>query len=335
MDLNPDVKAKQNEFMMAFTSHQGPIKGLWKQLEKDNVLPAETIKAVKLTFDLGTLTRNHIPLVAELRTMFQRGEIKSKRELAKNSVEDWQQILKRQRPDGVPVGFPPNIDGDNDDTKIREFAGILEQRFERSYPTTAFAGKLSRTEGSPVNLKKDVVRFIENNPTFQLDRYRLDHYLVENTDALKDITDKEGTVKELKSVQRVFRLQPTFKVVDALLSAKLDSAQKIYFMGKEQFMHTMEAKGINKLDAKKLYQKSEISYTMALAFFGKYNKAVNGVEPFGIPSQVEDAEAKAKISVLPNLQTLFGSLDYCECTHCRSVYSPAAYFVDVMHFLNE
>ena len=34
------------------------------------------------------------------------------------------------------------------------------------------------------------------------------------------------------------------------------------------------------------------------------------------------------------MEELFGSLDYCACDHCRSVLSPAAYFVDLLHFLD-
>ena len=62
---------------------------------------------------------------------------------------------------------------------------------------------------------------------------------------------------------------------------------------------------------------------------------LNGVLPAGVPTMTLDAETQAKVATLPNLQTLFGSLDYCECSSCRSVYSPAAYFVDVLRFLGE
>ena len=34
------------------------------------------------------------------------------------------------------------------------------------------------------------------------------------------------------------------------------------------------------------------------------------------------------------MEQLFGSLDYCECDHCRSVLSPAAYLVDLLQFLD-
>ena len=37
----------------------------------------------------------------------------------------------------------------------------------------------------------------------------------------------------------------------------------------------------------------------------------------------------------PNLKTLFKLTDVCLCEHCRSVYSPAAYLVEVLQFLDK
>ena len=46
-------------------------------------------------------------------------------------------------------------------------------------------------------------------------------------------------------------------------------------------------------------------------------------------------EAQTAVEGIPEWSTLFGSLDLCKCEDCRSVYSPAAYFVDVLHFLKD
>ncbi|CAN5845026.1 hypothetical protein BH18ACI4_BH18ACI4_08590 [soil metagenome] len=35
----------------------------------------------------------------------------------------------------------------------------------------------------------------------------------------------------------------------------------------------------------------------------------------------------------PDYASLFGSVEICECQHCRSIYSPAAYFVDLLQFI--
>ncbi|HCQ16848.1 MAG TPA: hypothetical protein DIU20_11330, partial [Cryomorphaceae bacterium] len=37
----------------------------------------------------------------------------------------------------------------------------------------------------------------------------------------------------------------------------------------------------------------------------------------------------------PNWKNLFGSEDHCGCQHCKSVYSPAAYLADCLHFLEK
>ncbi|MGB7441686.1 MAG: Tc toxin subunit A [Coleofasciculaceae cyanobacterium] len=39
--------------------------------------------------------------------------------------------------------------------------------------------------------------------------------------------------------------------------------------------------------------------------------------------------------LIPGYNRLFDSLDYIECDPCRSVLSPAAYFVDLMRFVEE
>lgn len=46
-------------------------------------------------------------------------------------------------------------------------------------------------------------------------------------------------------------------------------------------------------------------------------------------------EGASVLDANPTLQTLFGSQDACACGHCSSVLGPAAYFVDVLQFINE
>jgi hypothetical protein len=57
--------------------------------------------------------------------------------------------------------------------------------------------------------------------------------------------------------------------------------------------------------------------------------------PVVSPPAAQIQEAKNNlIEQFPTLETLFGSLDFCECEHCRSVLSPAAYSVDIFRFLD-
>ncbi len=38
---------------------------------------------------------------------------------------------------------------------------------------------------------------------------------------------------------------------------------------------------------------------------------------------------------LPSYEELFGSLNYCECAECKSIFGPAAYFVDLMRIVDQ
>lgn len=333
LELTPVAKKNQATFLAAFQNHTGSLDTFWRKLKDDKIFTPEITQQVKLSFELGALTRNHIPLVAELVKVFSAGDIKAKRDLAKLDQAGWVALFERVGSDGKPIGVPANIDGDTEQARKQEFAAILEKQFERAYPTAAFAAKLGRGQKGAFKAKKDATRFFDNNPDFQLDRFRVEHYIAEHEGALQGIEDGATLVSELKSAQRIFKLNPTYKAVDTLLERNIDSAQKIYFMGQGQFVKALTDTGINKLEARKMYRKAENTYALALTAFGEYNVAMNGTALAAVPQLTLDAVTQANIRTLPNLQTLFGSLDYCECRDCRSVYSPAAYFTDVLMFL--
>lgn len=326
---------QQTAIVAALSGHAGSMGAFWAALRKNPALRPEVVRNVRLTFEIGTLTRNHVPLVAALVNRFTSDKLKAKRELATFSRDDWKRILAEPGADGQPIGVPSNIDGETDEAKREQFAVILEQQMQRAYPTAFLAATLSRTEKVPIRAKADVLRFLSNSPALQLDRYRLDHYIARNRHALDGVQDKESMLRDLKAVQRVFRLNSSYTVVNALLSRGIDSAQQIYFMGRGQFMTRMGDAGVARGDARRVFSRAENAYAMALSMYAEYNRAVNGVNLAGVPEVLSDEQTAPALKTLPNLASLFGSLDYCECLHCRSVYSPAAYFVDVMRFLRE
>ena len=350
--LTPAAQPSQGAFATALHDYVGPMKDFWTQIEDARMFPADVVQQVKLSFGIGALTRNHVPLVGQLLAGFQKGQYKQKADLAKLSADDWVAILNGNGPDGKPVGVPANTDGDTPQQQVQNFANTLVGQLQNAYPTTAFAANMARelsagTGGAsavapPAGAARarsvasqDVVTFLQNNPTFQLDRFRVDHFVAQNPGALKGIKDTAAAVSQLKSIQRVFRLQPSYSVVNLLTSRNIYSAQQIYFMGQNQFINAVKDTEVNKLQAKAIYRKAENTYSLALHLFGNFNIGMNGVTPHGAPSPTPDTATLAQIEAIPNLQALFGTLDYCQCSDCRSVTSPAAYFVDIMHYLGQ
>ncbi|RAJ08888.1 virulence plasmid A protein [Chitinophaga skermanii] len=356
--LTPNVANKQSEFMAALVDHVGSLDDLWVKLKDEKLFDDEDIKGVKLSMEIGMLTRNYLPLVAALRDKIMKGEITKKQELAAYDVEDWIAILKSNGPDGKVIGAPANMDGETAAEKLEQYATILDKMFERNYPTAAFSSRFKKTKQlrkslvateSPIHKlipeTADVSTFLDQNPGFFLDEHRVDAYIAETPGALDNIVDAEATVKAVKTIQRGFKLQPTFQAVDAMLNKDISSAQQIYFMGSEQFAAEMEDAGLSSVECRKIYHRAENTYAMVLSLFGTFNAAMNGSLPAAVPAQVTGEQQPANekslaatmgiAAALPNLKSLFGSQDYCECKACRSVYSAAAYFVDMNRFLLE
>jgi peptidoglycan hydrolase-like protein with peptidoglycan-binding domain len=50
-------------------------------------------------------------------------------------------------------------------------------------------------------------------------------------------------------------------------------------------------------------------------------------------AMMQDVVDRQEVPVPLNLEALFGDMDFCECEECTSVYSPAAYFVELLQYL--
>ena len=85
-----------------------------------------------------------------------------------------------------------------------------------------------------------------------------------------------------------------------------------------------------------VYRKAQQVNSVTLNIYTAAKQLDNGPAIYALspsPSVREDAKA-ALIEQFPTMQSLFGSLDFCQCEDCRSVLSPAAYLVDLLRFLD-
>lgn len=376
LDLTPDAAENKTRFLDAFSSFSGSPDDFWDGIARDEVIPPGTVPRVRLSLELGGLTRNHVPLVGALANRFSEQSALAgrsaealavereafERSLARLSTDEWERQLEQPAPGGGgPIGAPEDTEGDTPEEKRRVYAASLDRQFERAFPTASFTGKLDRAQRQNRSLAvggdQQLVHFLDHNPGFELDRIRVDHYIDQTPGALEGIEDPEALATDLKAVQRTFKLGPTYSSVKTLRDRGLDSAQAVYFLGRGQFVAAVtgaetarngiladriaaagedaEATPLAETTALRLYRQAENVYAQSLALYSDYNLAFAGATPFALPDQTPDAETQAKIRALPNLRTLFGSLDYCACAPCRSVHSPAAYFVDVLRFLGQ
>ena len=79
---------------------------------------------------------------------------------------------------------------------------------------------------------------------------------------------------------------------------------------------------------------AELQYAHVLGLLAEFRGELKIADPEVITSKAAPAPGELAGDV-PNLEALFGAMDFCACAHCQSVYSPAAYLADVLRFLDE
>ncbi|MBD1822981.1 peptidoglycan-binding protein [Cyanobacteria bacterium FACHB-DQ100] len=318
----------QTIFLITYLQHEGSDETFWEALQQRQEFQQPGLIAdLQFTLQLGLLTQNHLPLVQELQQLRQQGFLQSPKDLVKLNVENWQELITRQTNTGI-VGVPADITGETNEEKVRNYAQRLTDTVEAVFPTATIAHKLELQQGGfpPTEL----ILFFRRNPTFEFSNTHVDTYLQEHAEtALAGLDNPDGVAEQLRGMQRVFNLTPRHTEMQVLLSNGLHSAQSIASFGKDVFVQQYGDRLGGASKAEVIYAKAEHTAAMATAILAKYATGFNELRTAVTPGPLTNADD------LPNWASLFGSLDFCACEHCRSVYSPAAYLVDLLEFLKK
>lgn len=315
----------QRSFMQTYVAHQGTIEEFWQGLREDAAFGDTTVENIQFTIRLGALTLNHVPLVNLLQQQRQSGEVSSLRDLARLTQQDWIELINQQV-DDKPVGFPPMVPGETDEEKISSYALTMTHIMEDAFPTAVISYRIKPDDFEHAQTVAD---FLQVNPEFDFRQQRIDCYLAENEDALAGNDNKEALVSKLKSIQRLFNISTRYdkcRSIQTLLADGVDSAYAICRMGKAEFKRKYSG-SFNEEEFELIYAQADQSTATSQNIYARY-----GAE-FYIPTGVTPEQSEF-VDGIPEWRSLFGSLSLCNCEHCRSVYSPAAYLVDILHFLS-
>ncbi len=89
------------------------------------------------------------------------------------------------------------------------------------------------------------------------------------------------------------------------------------------------------MNLNEIYRKAEARHTAAMLMAGDLQDNMSGLDIAAIGNSDMKKKLEAVSKDFPNLKSLFNITDTCECKHCRSVYSPAAYLVEILQFLEK
>ncbi|PIE63892.1 MAG: hypothetical protein CSA24_03410, partial [Deltaproteobacteria bacterium] len=142
--------------------------------------------------------------------------------------------------------------------------------------------------------------------------------------------DKALVTKRLKGLERTYRIAPDgarLETMQVLMADGVDSAQKIRVLGKAA-MERRYGKRFGKERIETIWAKANNASALAAVLLARHHTTFDRLPVPVLPKHVDHLKR------FPDYESLFGSLDFCACEHCQSVYMPAAYLVDALHWLH-
>jgi peptidoglycan hydrolase-like protein with peptidoglycan-binding domain len=312
----------------AFLSHRGLGDDFWADVtaRPADFGGADAVQDLRTTVEVGQISKNHIPTVEFVKNRIAdpaETRINSARDLAKLSRDDWAALITAN---GGSV--PEGTDGDTPEARVQTYAATLANQSERLFPSVALLATVARDNGHGLSHVTEVAQLIDEHPELDLRTHNVDTFVAE-----ANIAVDEEVLTEARVLQRVHRLAPTAASGTALLDAGVHSSAQVVSLGKEGMVRELGKSGIDQRLALSMYGYAEFQYAQVLMRLAEYRNELHGADPQAIAKQTVSVEEQPLVGTIPDLETLFGPLDYCDCSQCQSVYSPAAYLADMLRFL--
>jgi peptidoglycan hydrolase-like protein with peptidoglycan-binding domain len=301
----------------AFVRHEGPSSAFWAELEerKADLGGGDAVSDLRATFDVAQIAENDSALLTQVKQVIADpavADVGSTRDLAKLTLDRWQGIVKDTGVAGEPAAV----------------AAACAARSEQLFPEVKFAAEVERSDQHALAKATEAADFIYANPDFALAAVNVDSFVAERAPDLDP--DIVGT---LRVMQRAHRLGPDAASGRALLDAGIHSSSQILGLGRDGL--ELRLAGIEHHIREVLFARAELQYAQVLQRLGELRRELHRANPRAIGDLVPTPEELHDVlGELPNLELLFGPLDFCDCESCESVYSPAAYLADLLRFLS-
>ncbi|MDF2679175.1 MAG: toxin subunit [Brevibacillus sp.] len=346
------TKTDQDMLIELAFQHDEEPESFWNMLREHEGF-AKKAGRVQMAMQLGTLTGCNMPLVTAILKKLDEGK---NAEPTLCDVAFWDEHIWR----GILEDSSENTTSDTEHRSIHNIKDVLAsdvknimKALDQAYPTAGVIRKLKQDESFP--MRTELIRFFERNPDFDLQLSSVDEFVasvetkedatslsISKTRSQKDegdhLSSKEskevGLAAQLKSMQRIFRLVPEYDSTSALLKGGVHSAYGVAKMGQQGFISQYGDKVGGEHEARRIYDRASQVAATALTMFSQYHEAFHAVQ-FSATITDHSSGVAALASSLPDWSDMFGSADWCDCDQCRTVYSPAAYLVDLLQFLSK
>ncbi|MGH1337273.1 MAG: neuraminidase-like domain-containing protein [Aureispira sp.] len=294
--------AKKTSIATQFANKQQLNPTILEEWHKEGLINEEEHGKIQEEWHLAVLSLYDKNVIQNLRTGYNKEEfsatISQASDFAKWTSQDWENL-----------GYDPD-----------DATGDFVQRAAALAPTVAAIAALQRHGEHGLKHLQELATLVDNQQLLSLGAVSIDTYLQE-----KNLELPQTTVNELKLIQRVEHLAPRPDLAPILLGSNIHSAYQVHRTGKTQLVEIYRQAGLEEALAKASANHTFVTASNTLSTLTGISASYGLLDGGGI--------TPAAVTPLPNLEDLFGNNDFCGCVHCRSVYSPAAYLTDLLHWL--
>lgn len=270
---------------------------------------------LRRTLRLGDLTMKHTRLVEALQPVAATAGDDSLRALASIPPDRWLDLAYEH-------GVPPHSS-----ITAETYARQLEESVETLAPTAALARTIETdTFFRTAPGYSALVPTLQQHAAFDVVSGDIEAFSRQ-----AGLDEEQGAA--LRTLQRVKGLGASWEEASTLLEHGIDSSAAVTDLGVNGFRATLG----DRLDEErilKIYDEAREIHAASVGMMSYLYPVLFGVAPAVMQSVKDNPEAKLQIENNPTLRGLFGALDNCACDPCLSVLSPAAYFVDLLKFVD-
>jgi hypothetical protein len=355
--LDKSVLSGQNNnekrtFENLYLTHRGSPEELWIKAQEKGI-SEEKIQGLRLQGKLAYLTLNNAPLAKKLqKEIASPAKLSRLVELDLYDEKSWKDRLNSMagggREQALAKVIPPGYEGNRVTDRLDAYSADLARKVRLSFPTKVVARMIKKGElefikdgGNNKHDKEDLVTFLNKAEKlgFQLGRVPIDAFVQNNKEHLFPRDTPEGKVKatkeNIKKLQRLYQITPSNESLNILLKQGFSSASDIVAFSKEDFLSSFGHLFPSLEEAELVYRKSEqvSTVTNSVLTTARLMASTPAVYAISPSAEIRQKSRNELIKHYPSMESLLGSPDFCECEHCQSVLSPAAYFVDLLKFL--
>jgi len=349
--LNLNVVMDNDLSLFTEVARQNPGPGIWDRATAAGVSD-QGLARLRLQGKLAYLTFNNAGLTGRLMAIIDQ-DVKELITLGFHATEKWREEVDNLAQEGdaaITDAVPPVFHRQGTDGGVMAYCAELARRVRQMDPHAVTVNRVTTSGIGGIDPQGPVATLLTNASSagFRLGSTPLTPFLAKNAETIWKGVDtplRDEAIAGLRKLSVLYAVSPNDETLDALSRAGLTSATQIAALDRSSLQAKLQL-NVPDIDlnpqvlTELTWRARQYSATVFNIFDGLKRLPAVPYPPGSSPEDVRKRDdqvikTRAKLTGLfPTLETLFGSVDYCECEHCRSVLSPAAYLVDLLRFID-